>query len=118
MDKYLLLFLLNIPFVIFGYVKTFSMYKQSIIRRGGLIARLCFWSIILVGLIFNKEIYQYLVNNGLTDSTPISLMDVVLITGLIFCFFLITRAYSKLDNLEKRVTDLHESLSIKTSLKK
>lgn len=35
MDKYALLILLNIPFVIFGYIKAAAMYKEGNLGRGG-----------------------------------------------------------------------------------
>ena len=105
------------PFVIFGFIKAFSMYGKGILRRGGLIARLFFWALISFCLIFAQQIYNFLSNNKLTNSPPLSLADVLLTTGVIFCLFLSMRAYSKIDNLENRVTDLHEKLSIELSNK-
>lgn len=115
MDKYTLLFMLNIPFVIFGYIKAIVMHKSGDVRRIGFLFRIVFWSLILIGLVFAKDIYSYLNSNNLTDSAPLSLADVVLTTGVSFLLFLSMRLYSKVDSLEKKLTDLHEKLSIKLS---
>lgn len=115
MDKYTLLLILNLPFVIFGYLKAFMMYQEGILRRGGLILRIVFWTIIILGFVFAQKIYNYLSDNNLTDSPPLSLADVILVTGVVFCLFLTIRMYSKIDKLEKKISDLHEELSIRES---
>jgi len=51
----------------------------------------------------------------LTDSTPLSLPDVVLATGVMLAFSLCIRLYSKFDAMDKRLSDLHEKLSINSS---
>jgi len=113
MDKYALLMIFNLPFIVFGLLKAFQMFKNASISISGLIARFTFWISILLGLMFAKNIYNYLRLNDLTDSPPLSLADVILITGVIFCFFLSIRVYAKLDAVEKRLNDLHTKLSIK-----
>ena len=118
MDKYTILIILNVPLVFFGYLRAITMYGEGLVRRSGLIVRFLFWSLILFGLLFAKEIYNYLAQKNLTDSPPLSLADVVLVTGVVFCLFLTMRAYTKIETLEKRLTDLHEEISIKEFLKK
>lgn len=117
MDKYSLLAVLNIPFVIFGISRAIVSFRRGGIRPLDLGLRLSFWLVVLTGLIFAEEIYHYLVVQGLTDSTPLSIADVVLVTGLNFCLFLILRLYAKLENQERRQADLHEKISIKLSQK-
>jgi len=112
MDKYALLILLNMPFVIFGYIKCITMYKAGAIRRVGLLLRLTFWTVILLGLVFAREIYNFLNINKLTDTAPLSLAEVVLTTGVIFSLFLCMRIYAKVETLEKRFSDLQEKISI------
>jgi len=118
MDKYTLLIILNVPFVIFGYIKAATMYKSGSTRHVGFILRILFWTLILIGLVFTHEIYNFLNTNKLTDSTPLSLADVVLATGVIFSLFLSMQLYTKVDALEKRLSDLHEKLSINSSIRK
>lgn len=118
MDKYTLLILLNLPFVIFGYTKALVMYRTGDLQRLGFFVRLLFWTIILLGLVFAESIYNFLFTNSLTDTTPLSLADVVLVTGIIFTLSLCLRLYSRIDALEKRVSELHEKLSVLHSQKK
>ncbi len=115
MDKYTLLFVLNLPFIIFGLIKSVAMYKRGSTQRVGLALRLIFWMAILLSLFFAQDIYNYLLGHRLTDTSPLSLADVVLTTGIIFCLFLCTRLYSKLDATEKRLSALQEKLSIQLS---
>ena len=117
MDKYTLLLILNLPFVFFGYIKATELYQKGSLSRGGLGLRLLFWTLILLVLAFIKPIYNFLFSHNLTNSTPLSIADVVLVTGLNFCLFLCLRLYSKIDILEKQLTDVHEKLSIWTSPK-
>jgi hypothetical protein len=63
-------------------------------------------------LIFAHSIYDYLFAHGLTDSSPLSLPDVVLATGVMLAVSLCVRLYAKVDAMEKRISDLHEKLSI------
>lgn len=115
MDKYTLLIILNLPFVIFGIIKAIVAYKTGAVQRGGLVLRLLFWSAVGIGLLFARNFYNLLRERGLTDTAPLSLADVVLVTGVIFSMFLILRLYAKLDQTEKRLTDMHEKMSIELS---
>lgn len=115
MDKYTLLVLLNLPFVLFGFMRALAMYKMGSLQRLGLITRLAFWTFILLGLVFARNIYDFLTDHNLTDSTPLSLADVLLVTGFLLTLSLCVRLYAKVDILEKRLSDLHEKLSINSS---
>ncbi len=117
MDKYTLLVVLNLPFVVFGLFKAWTMYRGRVFNRFGLALRLCFWLAIAIGLIFDRAIYSFLLTHHLTDSVPLSITDVVLTTGIVFCLFLCMRIYTKLDMLERRFDELHERLSIRMSSK-
>lgn len=115
MDKYVLLFLLNIPFVLFGMLKATMVYRTKKVDGRTYVVRMAFWVLVLLVLIFAHGIYNYLYDHGLTDSTPLSLPDVVLATGVMLAFSLCVRLYAKVDEMDKRVSDLHEKLSIYTS---
>lgn len=117
MDKYVLLFILNVPLVFFGILKSVMVYRTKDVGRITFILRLMFWVLLLLVLIFAHGIYDYLNRHGLTDSTPLSLPDVVLATGVMICLSLCVRLYSKVDAMDKRLSDLHEKLSIYTSNK-
>src|SRR4051794_6424889 len=115
MSKYLILIVFNLPFVIFGILSALARYKESSLGRLSLIIRLIFWIGIGAGIIFAQQIYNYLIHNDLTNSQPLSLADVVLVTGVSFCFFLLIRVYARLDHTERRLSDLQEKLSIQLS---
>lgn len=112
MDKYTILIILNTPFVIFGLIKAFEMYKRELVGRIGLLFRVLFWGFIFAGLVFAESLYNFLFSNNLTDTTPLSLADVMLVTGIMFSLFLCIRLYAKIDILERRFSELHEELSI------
>jgi hypothetical protein len=117
MDKYTLLIILNLPFILFGVVRAAEMHHKKLISKVGLINRLVFWTLILAGLVLFEQIYEYLIMENLTDSAPLSIMEVMLVTAVIFLFSISLRLYSKTDELEKQLTDLHEKLSIMNSEK-
>lgn len=73
------------------------------------------WLGILLGLIFAEPIYIYLFSNNLTQTEPLSLFDVMQITGIIGVLFIASSAYNKVSTLEKKVQDLHQELSIRIS---
>lgn len=52
--------------------------------------------------------YNLLVGNNLTDSRPVNLADVILVTGLNVCPFLCIRMYGKLDDNERKISKLQE----------
>lgn len=117
MSKYTLLIILNMPFVAVGLLKTYRMFQVGRLSRAGLVMRVIFWLTVACGIVFVREIYTFLVSHSLTDSTPLSLTDVVMITGVIFCLSFCLRLYTKNEALEKRLNDLHEKLSVELSLK-
>jgi hypothetical protein len=115
MNKYTILIVFNLPFVVFGIFSAIARYKENSLGRLSLLTRLFFWTFIGAGIIFAQQIYNFLIRNDLTNSQPLSLADVVLVTGVSFCFFLSIRLYSRLDNTERKLSDLQEKLSIMLS---
>lgn len=116
MDKYLLLFVLNVPFVIFGVLKAVMAYRTKSVDRLTFLLRMLFWAVILAILVFAQPIYNYGFSHGWTDSSPLSLFDVVLATGFMLCLSLSIKLYAKVDAMDKRLSDLHERLSILLSV--
>lgn len=112
MNRYIFLFVINIPFIIFGILRAFVMFRSSTIAMQGLIARLTFWLLIALGLGFSQQLYAWLYREGLVNGKEMSLTVALLTTGIIFCFFLIIRIYSKLEAIERRQTELLTKLSL------
>jgi len=115
MSRYLLLILLNAPFIIAAIVSAIVGFKLGTIPRRRFFFRISLWVIVFVGLILAEPLYDYLFNHKLTDTEPLSLFDVVQITGIVVVFYIATRTRAKLDTLERRVQDLHQELSIRLS---
>lgn len=112
MNKYVLLIILNAPLALYGLFNVVLTYKLKRIRRSQAAIRVLFWLAIIAGLWFAKPLTEFLWRNELTDSPPLSIFDVLLTTGIIICFLLIAQAYSRVAELENRLTNMHEKLSI------
>jgi hypothetical protein len=114
-SRYVILIILNAPLIIFGIINSVVGYKLGHMTRKRFILGMMFWTILFVGLICVKPIYSFLFSNNLTQTEPLSLFDVMQITGIIFTLLIANRAYGKVDLLERRVNDLHQELSIRLS---
>lgn len=115
MSRYLLLFLLNIPFVIAGILSVIVSYKMHRSSKRRLISQLILWLIVLAGLIGAQPLYEWLFSHNLTVSEPLSIFDVIQITAIVIVFYIANRSAAKVVALEKRMQDLHQELSIITS---
>lgn len=112
MNKYVILFILNFPFVLYGYIKIYIYWETKRAGRLGIFLRLLFWTSMLAGLILASPIYNFLISNKITNSPRLSLADVVLATGVNFNLFIIVRLYSRVDNLEIKFTELIQKQSL------
>jgi len=117
MSRYLLLFLLNLPFIVAAILSAITLYKlnRSSLRRVSI--QVAFWLLLLVCLALAEPLYMWLFNNQLTNTEPLSLFDVVQITGIVVVFYIANRTREKAQVLERRVNDLHQELSIQLSEK-
>jgi hypothetical protein len=109
--------LLNTPLIIAGMLNAITSYKMKRSSKRRLYFRMGVWLVILSGLVFAQPIYGYLFSNHLTQSEPLSLFDVIQITGIVLTFYIANQAYTKVDLLERRLQDLHQELSILLSEK-
>ena len=117
MSRYTILILLNIPIIVLGIISAVVAFKLNRTNRRQLIFRLFLWAAIFLGLMFAEPIYSFLFSHNLTQTEPLSLFDVIQITGIIFTLFLANRAFIKADLMERRFEDLHRELSIYLSKK-
>ena len=113
MSRYLILVLLNTPFIVAGILSAIASFKLGNSSRRYLAIRVLFWLIIFAGLVFAEPLYRFLFSNQLTETEPLSLFDVIQITGIIVVLFIANQAYSRVDRLDRRVHDLHEQLAIR-----
>lgn len=115
MSRYLLLFLLNLPFILAALLSATTQYKLRRTSKQRFVAQLILWSVVLISLISAKPIYDWLFTNNLTQTEPLSLFDVVQITAIVIVYYIANRTRAKVETLERRVQDLHQELSIRLS---
>ncbi len=112
MSKYVLLILINLPLLAIGIIDAVSSYKTGRMSRRRCIVQLLFWISIGVGLMLLEPIYNTLIQYNLTNSAPLSLFDIVLLTLLLFCLFLIKKSNETITRLNRKISRLHESIVI------
>ena len=115
MSRYLILVLLNAPLILSALFAGLIDYRMQKISLRKFIFRSTIWLVILSGLISASFIYQFLLNNNKTRTEPLSLFDVIQITGVIIVLFMANRSRIKIESLERRLNDLHQELSIRLS---
>lgn len=113
MSRYLILVILNLPFIIYGIFNAIVSYKLRQSSKNRLVFRLALWLAILAGLILVEPLYNYLFSNNLTQTESLSLFDVIQITGVVIVLLLANRANTKAVNNEKRFNELHKEISIR-----
>lgn len=114
MSKYLLLVLINSPLVLIGIVRAITRYKTKPARisKHKAVVEVLFWLSIGAALSFAQPIYNAAVRYNLTDSTPMSLFDVAVLTLFVFALLMIVETNEELTALKKTVSRLHEKLAI------
>ena len=115
MSRYLLLFLLNLPFIFAAILSQITQYKLGRSSKRRMQVQVGLSIVILVGLASAESIYNWLFANGLTATESLSLFDVIQITAIVILFYVVNRARAKLEVLERRVHDLHQEISIRLS---
>ncbi len=115
MSRYLLLVLLNLPFIVAALISALTQYKLGKLSLGRFLAQVFFWVLIVTGLCLAHPIYTWLFSHNLTETEPLSLFDVVQLTAIIVLFYAVNRTRGRVDVLEQRLRSLHEELSIRLS---
>ena len=115
MSRYLLLILLNLPFIIAAIISALTQYKLGKATRRKFILQLLFWLALGAGLCLAHPIYTWLFSHNLTETEPLSLFDVVQLTAIVVLLYTANRNRTQIDALEQRVRGLHEELSIRLS---
>lgn len=116
MSRYLLLLLLNTPFIIAGILTAITRYKLGHSSRRRLVVQIAFWVILFTGLASAGFVYEKLFAYGFTQTESLSLFDVVQITLIVILIYVANRMRQKLEAVDKRLKDLHQELSIKLSI--
>lgn len=113
MSKYLILVLINLPLILVGIISAITDYKASrTISKRKCIILVLFWLSVGIGLILVEPLYNTLVRTNLTDSPPLSLFDVGLLTIVVFSLFFIMKMNQKISVLNQKLSRIHERLAM------
>lgn len=96
-------------------ISALTQYKLGKSTRRRFIAQTILWLIILSGLLVAQPLYDWLYNNELTQTEPLSLFDVIQITAIVITFYIANRTYTKLEEVELKLNHLHQELAIRLS---
>ncbi len=115
MSRYLILFLVNLPFIIAAILSTLTQYKLRKLSRRTFVIQLGVWAAVTAGLLLAEPLYTWLFAHGYTATDSLSLFDVVQLTAIVVVFYIANRTRMKAERLERRLNDLHQELSIRLS---
>jgi len=111
-SKYALLVIINIPILLIGIIGAITNYKTSRISRQRCITQVTFWLLIGVLFVFIEPIYNSLIRHHLTESAPMSIFDMVLLTSIVFCLLLVKQANERIMTINRKLARLHENQAI------
>ena|ERR1700694_1091880 len=111
-SKYFILVAINLPLVIIGTLGAIASYKTRRTSKKKSAVQVAFWIAVGIGLFLVEPGYNALVKNNLTDSPPMSLFDVVLLTLLLFSLLFIKNANQRISLLNAKLSRMHEDMVI------
>lgn len=115
MSKFLVLLLVNLPIVVIGVLGAITSYKTSRISKKRSIIEVSVWLLVGLGLFFIQPAYNLLIEYELTDSEPMSLFDILLLTLVLLAALFIKNANEKISLLNRKISQIHEHIVIKES---
>ncbi len=115
LTKYNILIILCLPILLLFIIRIYDNYKRSKISTRGLVILLIFWAILTLGILFNQQIFNYLDQSKLIQSTPLSLYDVLQITAIIFLIYLVFRQTFRIEDLQNKLSKLNQEIALKNA---
>jgi hypothetical protein len=92
---------------IVGIIYTFIRFRESKMSLGMLLIWSVVW-VVLIGLSIFPEATGYFANiTGIGRG-----LDVILILGLIGCYYLIFRIYNMIENIEQEITNIAREIAL------
>ena len=113
--RYLILVLLNLPIILVALVNIVTQYKLKKVSAGRFRHQLILWIVIMVVLIGSFPLYNMANGKAAFDSEELSLFDIVQTTAIILLFYIVNNQRQRNDQIERRLRELHQELSIKLS---
>lgn len=110
--KYNLLIILSSPILMLFILRIYDNYKRKRISLRASILLGLFWMILLIGVLFNKYIFEIILRSKLSDSTPLSLYDMIQIVAIIFLIYVAFRQSFKIEDLREKITKINEEIAL------
>ena len=93
-------------------LRIYDNYKRKRISLRASILLGLFWMILLTGVLFNKLIFELILSSKLSDSTPLSLYDMIQIVAIIFLIYVAFRQSFKIEDLREKITKINEEIAL------
>ncbi|HTX60824.1 MAG TPA: DUF2304 family protein [Methanobacterium sp.] len=90
-----------------GIIYTFLRFRESKMSLGMLLIWSLIWIILIVLSVFPTATGFFAVLTGIGRG-----LDVILILGLIGCYYFILRIYSMMENIEQEITNLTREMAL------
>jgi len=116
--RYAILILLNLPIILLGLLNIITKYKMKRVPKRHFVKQLILWIVLLVVLVSSFPIYNALMGRPILDSTDLSAFDIVQTTAIVFLIYVVNDQRQKIEQMDHRLRDLHQELSIILSDKK
>lgn len=91
-----------------GIIYTFLRFRENKMSLGMLVIWSIVWIVLIVLSIFPEATIYFANLTGIGRG-----LDVILILGLIGCYYLIFRIYNKLENIEQEITHIAREIALK-----
>ncbi len=98
---------------IIGIIYTFIRFRESKMSLGMLLIWSVIWIILIILSIFPTATGYFAGLTGIGRG-----LDVILILGLIGCYYLIFRIYNMIENIEQQITHLAREMALSRENKK
>lgn len=117
-NKYNLLILFSSPILILFALRIYDNYKRRriSIRAASLLGIFC--GILITGIFFNKYFFDQILKSKLSDSTPLSLYDMIQIVAIIFLIYVVFRQTFKIEELKNKITKINEEIALNKNINK
>lgn len=112
-SRFAILVIINLPLIVIAVIGTLTSYKTGRISKKRCRLELLFWVVLGGGLIITEPLYNLLLASHLTDSDPMSIFDMVLLTLLVLSALWIKSMHAKAADLQRKFSLMHEHLAIK-----
>ncbi len=111
-NKYAILVIVNLPLLLIAIIGAITNYKTNRTSRSRMIVEIVFWLAVGAFLVLLEPLYNALIRHHLTNSAPMNIFDVGLLTLLILTLLIVKHINEKLSHLNRKISRMHESIVI------